>query len=351
VDALLRARGRAEIARLDRQSPARCQLRVLRGLLHEATATPFGRSHDFRRIHTEADFRRLVPLRSAAELQRLPSPPTVFDGGKALRQNVRAAWRTALALIVDARPQSRLLSGRLAFLGGPEAAGLPWLARPYSVESADVATADRLARMPMTCIAGSADRIVSVLDQVRWITGCEQPAELWPHLTAVLYSRTSPQDDWAPQLRELLGEKVLLLETCFLPEGPVAVEDARRGRLALLFDHGVYFEFTPVSEAGNPEPTRHGLNEVEPGVVYEIAMSSPAGVWACRTGWAVRFERRDPPLFQLVATPAPAVAEGRKVLTSLPSPPQAPHRQIVGIPAVPPEKFAHTLWSTHADRG
>jgi GH3 auxin-responsive promoter len=350
ADAVLRARGRSEIARLDRLDAARCQLRILRGLLHGAAASPFGRAHDFRRVRTEADFRRLVPLRSSTELERLPSPPAVLDEGKALRHTLRAAWRTALAYIVNARPQGRLLSGQLAFLGEPDGARLPWLARPYAVVSADAA-ADRLARTPITCLAGSADRIVSLFDQVRWITGRERVAELWPNVTAVLYSRSSPQDDWTLQLRELLGEKVLLLETCFLAEGPVAVEDPRRSCLSLLFDHGVYFEFTPVAEAGKSDPTRHGLTEVEPGVVYEIALTSPAGVWACRTGVAVRFERRDPPLFRLVPMPAPAAVEDRKVLTSLPCPVQAPHRQIVGIPAAPPEKFAHTLWSTPADRG
>ncbi len=344
ADAVLRARGRGEIARLGRLSPARRQLRVLLGLLHQAQAMPFGRAHDFRRIRTAADFRRLVPLRTPAELQRLSTPP-LKDDGQASRHNLRAAWRTALAFVAEARPQARLLAGRMAFLGGPDFDALPWLPRSYALD----APADRLARTPVTCLAGPAVRIVSLLDQARWITGRERVAEIWPNLTAVLYGRGSPHDDWAPQLRELLGEKMLLIETCFLPEGPVAVEDPRRGCLSPLFDHGVYFEFTPVAEAGQPEPTRHGLDEVEPGLVYEMALTSPAGVWACRTGTAVRFERRDPPLFQLVEAPAPS--ESRKVLTSPPGLPQPPHRPIGDIPAGPPEKFAHSPWSTPADRG
>jgi hypothetical protein len=351
ADAVLRARGRSEIARLDRQCAARCQHRLLLGLLHEARATPFGRAHDFHRIRTEADFRRLVPLRSAAELQRIATPPSVIGGVKAFQNTLAAAWRTILAFVTGARPQSRLLSGCIVSLGGPDLGALPWISRSHSLGNADGAGAGRLVRTPATCFVGPADRIVTVLDQVRWISGRERVAELWPDLTAVLYSRGSPQDDWAPQLRELLGEKVLLLETCFLPEGPVAVEDPRRGCLSLLFDHGVFFEFTPVAEAGKSDPTRHGLTDVEPGVVYEIALSSPAGVWACRTGAAVRFERRDPPLFHLVPMPAPAAVDGRKILTSPPRPPQAPHRQIAGIPAAPPEKFAHTPWLTPADRG
>ncbi|HBI45620.1 MAG TPA: hypothetical protein DDY78_22625 [Planctomycetales bacterium] len=351
ADAVLRARGRREIARFDRQSAARCQLRVLLGLLHDARATPFGRAHDFRRIRTEPDFRRLVPLRSPAELHRIDTPPAVADGRKAFRKALGASWQTTLAYVAGARPQGRLLSGRIVSLGGSDLSALPWLSRSYSFGNAADAAAERLVRTPVTCFVGPADRVVSVLDQVRWITGRERVAELWPDLTAVLYSRGSPQDDWAPQLLELLGEKVLLLETCFLPEGPIAVEDPRRGCLVLLFDHGVFFEFTPAAEAGKSDPARHGLAEVEPGVVYEIALSSPAGVWACRTGVAVRFERRDPPLFHLVPMPAPAAVDNRKILTSPPRPPQAPHRQIAGIPAAPPEKFVHTPWLTPVDRG
>ena len=143
---------------------------------------------------------------------------------------------------------------------------------------------------------------------------------------------------------------MLLLETRFLPGGPVAVEDPRHGCPRLFFDHGVYFEFTPAEEANEPAPTRHGLAEVEPGVVYEMVVSTPAGVWACRTGIAVCFERREPPLLRFVEMTFPA-PDGRKVFTRPECPTQAPHRQIAGIPAGPPERLVHTPWSTPADRG
>src|SRR5207249_947163 len=132
----------------------------------------------FGRIRSVDDFRRLVPLRSPADLWQhfgspsLPSldnatwpgpahflatcaapdgqssPPVVVSAG--LVQAHRDALLTALALAVDARPQARLLSGALLLVGGDAAltplsggpsgnleeltlAQLPFLLRPYTI--------------------------------------------------------------------------------------------------------------------------------------------------------------------------------------------------------------------------
>jgi hypothetical protein len=62
TEVILRRRARRFLVDFDHQDPIRAQARVLCGLVHKAKATPFGRDHDFRRIRTPADFRRLVPL-------------------------------------------------------------------------------------------------------------------------------------------------------------------------------------------------------------------------------------------------------------------------------------------------
>ena len=83
----------------------------------------------------------------------------------------------------------------------------------------------------MTCLAGSAGSIVSWIERAREVADRDRITDIWPHLTAVLYNRSSPIDDPAPRLREALGDGVLLLETRIFPEGPIAVEDPRRGCL------------------------------------------------------------------------------------------------------------------------
>jgi hypothetical protein len=52
----------------DHQDPVRTQVRVLRGLVHRAQSSAFGSDHDFQRIRTTEDYRRLVPLQKRAEL-------------------------------------------------------------------------------------------------------------------------------------------------------------------------------------------------------------------------------------------------------------------------------------------
>jgi hypothetical protein len=138
-------------------------------------------------------------------------------------------------------------------------------------------------------------------------TGWRRVADVWPGLAAVFYQR-GPGDPGHDHLAAEVGgadgpAPVLFLETCFRPEGAVAVEDPRHGCLRLLAQHGVYFEFVPSEELGQPRPARHGAAEVEPGVPYALALSSAAGLWACLEGTRVCFERRDPPLLRLLEAP------------------------------------------------
>src|SRR5581483_3516145 len=65
-------------------------------------------------------------------------------------------------------------------------------------------------------------------------------------------------------------------------------------------DHGAYFEFVPLADLGRATAVRHSIGEVEPGVPYAVAMTSPAGVWACLVGVSVCFSRRQPPLLEWV---------------------------------------------------
>jgi GH3 auxin-responsive promoter len=413
TEAVFHVRSRYELTHLDRQAPGRDQVRTLLGLLHQARATRFGREHDFGRIRTVEDFRRLVPVRTPAELWRgywqpafphlggvtwpgplpylatfrAPSARVPVALSPALQAAYRAALRTALAFVVSARPRCGLFSGRLLFLGddstltagNPEAMAaerLPALVRPYAVapiadsktktrtaavaaasafcnpQSAirnpqwEEALAEQAARMKVTCLAGDAERIVPLIERVKQVTGKDELARVWPELAAVLYTRRSSA---APvtRLRAEVGPRVLLLETVFHPAAPVAVTDPHWGMLRVLSDHGAYFEFVPAEEAGRPGARRHGLGEVETGVPYELVVTSPAGLWACRLGSTVCFERRDPPLIRLLEAPTttrPGVPA--PVLTA-----PAPRPQNDGSPAALPGSIFHSPWSTPADRG
>jgi hypothetical protein len=385
AEVVFRAGARRHLARLDDEAPARTQDRVALGLVHQARRTRFGRDHEFDRLRSTADFRRLVPLTTRAGLWRdywdaafpflegttWPGPVAPVPGppdpdaiprpvclSPALQAAHRAGLYTALALAADRLPHVRLLDGDLLLLRDETTALYPdpaallrarlpgWL-RPYARRDATdiAAVADKLTADPVSCIAGPAERIADVADHLRQRRGLKHLRRACPLLAGVLFSSRSGAD--RARLEEAVGPGVLLLETVFRPAGPVAVEDPRLGGLRLLTNHGVFFEFVPV---GVDDPPRLGLDAVQPGVVYELVLTSPAGLWGCRMGRAVCFERTDPPVVRFVSMPAPVRAEtpSEKAATTAVT---APRPQSTGTAAVLPEMPAHSPWSALAGRG
>src|SRR5262249_6638316 len=153
------------------------------GLVHRARRSRFGREHDFARVRTPEDYRRLVPLRPPGQLVR--------EDDNAPTASHRRALTTALALLAAVAPRFELLRGRIT-CSERRRDHLPTLARP-SVAAPE-------GRGPDLVVEDGAVR------------------------------------------RPDLGARVGLLT---LPEAPVAAEDPRFGGLRLLVDHGVYFEFVP----------------------------------------------------------------------------------------------------------
>jgi hypothetical protein len=417
VETLFRGRARRRVAELDTQSVARSQNRTLLGLVHKAHTTRFGRDHEFRRIRTAGDFQRLVPLRTPAELWREYWQPAFPNLGGAtwpgpipylaissVQQNgpfpyvpvSPALWAaqqtaalTALAFVMHARPRARLCSGRLFLLGGGTTLAplgapgqaetleamaireLPPLLQPYAftIPRLDVRTdspsderflqvlAERSAALPITCLAGTADRLDCLFRHVKRVTGRERITDIWPQLAAVLYARGGVEIQRAQLAGALDSSGARLLEMYFRPEGAVAVEDPRHDSLRLLPDHGVYFEFVPVDQLGKPQPARCSAAEVKLGVPYALALSSPAGIWACLVGSVVRFERRDPPLLRLVEMemlwerPAPPAPAAKKPAPARLYPLQPPHLRSAGTSAGHPGTPFHISWSERVDRG
>jgi hypothetical protein len=220
------------------------------------------------------------------------------------------AWRELPPLL---RPFAVGLEGR-----GPRADAVP----PDDADARSVA-------LPVTAVVGEAGRLLRLFAAVKHAAGRDDLREVWPGLTAVVFSRKPSGPDRgliAESLTTRSGDApILLLEAALRPEGALAVEDPRHGQLRLLTHHGIFFEFVPVAELHDPRPTRHGLAEVEVGIPSAVAVTSPAGLWACLTGWTVCFDRRDPPLLRVLSAAVTRGPAGRADPTALPFAVQAPH--------------------------
>ena len=137
-----------------------------------------------------------------------------------------------------------------------------------------------------------------LFERLLQITGRDKLIDVWPTLQVIVHGGTR-FEPYRTLFRRIIGsDAVQFLETYPASEGFVAAEDPRHGLLRLIPDHHIFFEFVPVEELGQTNPTRHTVADVVPGVQYAVVLTTCAGLWSYVLGDTVCFERRDPPLLR-----------------------------------------------------
>lgn len=378
LESCLRRRAGRSLSLLGGDPRGKAQARLLRGLIHRARHTAFGKDHDFARARTVADFRRLVPLTTPADLVRRYLEPafpwldratwpevlrvveaplpgcSYLPLTRAFAARSAEAWLVGLAQVLAAYPRRRLLAGRV--LGVVDPAGepltaaawsrLPWSLQPYlhPRHASQVGPDD--FRAPTTCLLGSREQLTALVARVRETTGHARLTDVWPDLMGVVYLG-SPRDRTPPEgLLAALDRRVVVREVLAGPDGVVAAEEPRGG-LRLLAECGVFYELLAADDRSQDQPARRGLDEAEPGRVYELATTTPSGLWACRIGVGVCFDAVGRVRFEPLPALPPVVAE--------PEPPPVPVkpprvRPAGGVPTAAPEGLARLPWSSPAER-
>jgi hypothetical protein len=330
------------LVELDQADPARSQLRHLRGLVHRAQNTTFGRNHDFARIRTHDDFKRLVPLSTTADYTAMDASREASGGSatwpgpvlfwlqsqgarfpvpvsRELLSTFNRAVTTAVAHIMAARPRERLLNGQTVFLNDEGTQALQASVshrgpafRPYA--RGMVNDPSELLGLHLTCLVGEPLGVLQSLKDARRLTGREALRTIWPDLCAIVCNMSGSTFNSIEALRGAIAdESILTLEAWCDRAAPVAIEDPRHHALRLLTDHGVFWEFISI-ESLTSEPERLSVGSIEVGGRYALAMSSPAGVWSCLLKEQIVVESRTPVLIHVLESP-PVAAPARPKLT------------------------------------
>lgn len=361
TDAGVVAAARVRVRRLDTMDAGEVQAKILAKLVRKAAGTKFGQGHGFDRIESVADFQACVPLRDYEQfwdgywkdayprLDDLTWPGKIpyyaLSSGttsgatkyipiskQMVRSNSRAAY-TTMALFRNQFPRHRTFTGKFFFLGGctdlrkqvdGSLAGdlsgiaskeLMTAARPYVFPPLDLSLipdwtvklqklAERSVSEPITAISGVPSWVLKLFDVVKQVSGKKTIAEVWPTLRLVIHGGTKFDSFRNTFKAEIGSDRVEFCEVYPCSEGFIATEDPRFPRLLrVLPDHNIFFEFIPVEQFADgklatDKPTRHTLADVQPGVVYAVAVTTCAGLWAYLIGDTVTFESRTPPLIR-----------------------------------------------------
>lgn len=336
------------------QDAQRAQEFLFHQLLLKARNTAFGKAHGFADITTYEQFCRQVPLRDYEAFtpfinQIKEGAPNVLWNGKpiyfakssgttsgvkyipiskdSISNHIHSA-RNALLLYIANKGNSQFVSGNMIFLSGsPEMEQIngihtgrlsgivnhhvPAYLRgnqlpTYKTNCIDDwetkvdAIIEETYRRNMTLISGIPPWVQMYFDRLLQKTGKKKIKEIFPNLQLLVYGGVNFQP-YKKHLFDTIGEEIDSIETYPASEGFIAYQDtiAHQG-LLLNVDSGIFFEFVPVSEIHQPNPTRLMLRDVQLNEHYAIILNTNAGLWSYIIGDTVRFVSLKP--YRIVVT-------------------------------------------------
>ncbi|MCB0548993.1 MAG: GH3 auxin-responsive promoter family protein [Phaeodactylibacter sp.] len=322
---------------------------VFYNLLQTGRRTAFGKDHGFDKIGGYEAFREQVPIRDYEGLKGYidrikkgesdvlwKGRPKYFAKTSGTTSGVKyipltkesmpnhfGSARNALFNYYARTGNGSFLDGKMIFLSGsPElekVGGIP-TGRLSGIVNHEVPSWLRTNQMPSyttNCIEEWEEKVEAVVEETLredmrlisgippWVqmyyerllerSGKRAIKELFPNYSVFVYGGVN-FEPYRDKLEELVGQRIDSVETYPASEGFIAFQDRQDNPgLLLNADSGIFFEFVPLEEIHNENPTRLWLKDVEPGVNYALIINNNAGLWGYNLGDTVEFVSLNPP--------------------------------------------------------
>jgi hypothetical protein len=150
------------------------------------------------------------------------------------------------------------------------------------------------AGQDLRMISGIPPWVQMYYERLLDFTGKKTVMEVFPNFSLFVYGGVN-FEPYRAKLEELVGAKIPSVETYPASEGFLAFQDVQDDNALLLnINSGIFFEFVPLDEVFNENPTRLSLENVVTGVNYAVILNTNAGLWGYKIGDTVRFVSTDP---------------------------------------------------------
>lgn len=325
--------------------PVSTQFTVWQDLIAAGQYTDFGRLFGFSEIQSLEDFKEKIPVQDYESIKPFiermmqgeenvlwntpinwfaKSSGTTSDKSKfipvsdeSLKENHYKASKDVLSLYYVSHPESDLLTGKGLVIGGSHQISSinndvhygdlsavvlqnspfwsTWIRTPdLSIALMDEweSKIEKLAQTTIhenvTSMAGVPTWLIVLLRRILEITGKSTISEVWPSLELYMHGGVSFVP-YKQQFEKLIGKPINYLEMYNASEGFFAAQDDidKEGML-LMCDHGIFYEFMPVSEFEGEQKTVQ-LNEVELGKNYALVITTTGGLWRYLVGDTIQF--------------------------------------------------------------
>ena len=331
--------------------PVSTQYAVWQDLLAAGQYTAFGRQYNFSQIQSLADYKKAVPVQTYDDIKGFiermmqgeenilwntpvhwyaKSSGTTSDKSKfipiseeSLKDNHYKASKDVLSLYYVSNPESDLLTGKALVIGGSHQINQHnedvqygdlsavilqnspfwsnWIRTPdLSIALMDEweAKIEKLAQSTIqenvTSMAGVPTWLIVLLKRILEITGKENIKQVWPSLELYMHGGVSFVP-YRQHFERLIGAPINYMEMYNASEGFFAAQDdLNEEGMLLMCDHGIFFEFMPVSEFDKEHPETIQLDEVELGKNYAPVITTNGGLWRYLLGDTIQFTSLSP---------------------------------------------------------
>ena len=328
------------------------QHEVLKKLIERAKNTEYGRKHLFNNVNSYEDFISNVSVNTYEELKGdidrmrhgeedvlwrgqvkwyAKSSGTTNDKSKfipvsqdGLNHIHYQGGKDVVALYLMMNPGSKMFDGKGLILGGSHSPNynvanslvgdlsailieninpLANLVRVPKKQTALLSDfdikRDRIARecvnLNVTNISGVPSWMLSVLVRVMEISGKKHLQDVWPNLEVFFHGGIA-FTPYRSQYEQLItSPNMHYMETYNASEGFFGIQnDTTDKSMLLMLDYDVFYEFIPMDEFDNDNPTIVPLEGIEVGKNYAMLITTSCGLWRYMIGDTVSFTSKNP---------------------------------------------------------
>jgi hypothetical protein len=331
-----------------RKNAVPMQQKTFKKLIAQAANTAFGRDHKFSAIKTYDHFKKQVPIRDYEGLRDYidrvtdgeanvlwPGKPVYLSktsgttsgvkyipiSKESMPEHIKAA-RNALLSYIYETGNADFVDGSMIFLQGS-----PILNEKHGIATGRLSgivahhvpqylQKNRKPGYKVNCIEDWEEKVDAIVDEtitedMRLISGippwCQmyfdrlsakaggkKIKDIFPNFKLFVYGGVN-YEPYRARIEESIGFAIDTIETYPASEGFIAFQDSQKDKsLLLLANSGIFYEFVPVDEYFNENPTRLSLGEVELNKNYALILNTNAGLWGYSIGDTIKFVSKNP---------------------------------------------------------
>jgi hypothetical protein len=319
-------------------------------LLQEGKKTAYGQKYGFESITNLESFKNNVPVVEYHDLspyiQRIRSgeknvlwntPIRLFSKSsgttseqskfipvshESLRSCHFKAGKDTYSLYCNAYPNSKIFQGYALGMGGHLSKDyannmysgdlsallmkeLPYFAQRKRKPNLHIALMDewesKIEKLAETTISSNITHILGVpswtlllLRRILEKTQKQSIGSVWENLEVFFHGGVS-FDPYHAEYERIISSGMRYFQTYNASEGYFSIQDQPNAKdMLLLLDHGIFYEFMPMTEIGKENPKLLSLDEIELNTNYGLVITTNGGLWRYLIGDTIVFTSKDP---------------------------------------------------------